>query len=135
MDGMSRPEPDSRKAMRMLLDLSINMLNFPFRMIWTVFQILLFLPFLFLISVFVDMSFAEPGKGYIAKSGQAIKCEALAPRSKSGQHCSAFGSKETNPIGYGLVVSSIAGVIILGWWCGRPGRGIPSYRMPSQRKG
>lgn len=118
-----------------LSELSSDMLNFPYRPVLRFFQLLLFLPFLFFISVFIDMSFAEPGKSYITKTGKEVKCEALAPSNKSGQRCSPFGSRETNPEGYMLVVGALAGVILLGWWCGRPGRGIPSYRTPDQPKG
>ena len=112
---------------------SIGMLGLPYRPLWMLSQLLLFLATVFLTSLFIDMSFAEPGKGYISKSGQKVRCEALAPRDKSGLHCSVFGSKETNPVGYALVIGSLAGVILLGWWCGRPGRGIPSYRTPRKK--
>lgn len=108
--------------------------NLAYRPLWTSIQLLLLLPFLFLVSVLIDMSLAEPGKGYIAESGQKIQCETLAPRSKSGLRCSAFGSKEKNPAGYAIVISALAGIVLLGWWCGRPGRGIQSYRTPAQSK-
>ena len=77
-------------------------------------------------AIAMEMTFAEPGKGYISESGQPVQCEALAPRGKSRSKpsCAYFGSMETNPQGYAVSLLALAGIGILLSWSSRPGRGL-----------
>lgn len=87
---------------------------------------MLLLPFMFSVVTVIEMTFAQPGKGYRSPSGVNVACEALAPRAKSytEPRCARFGSMETNPRGFGLALVSLA---LLGggmWLSCRPGRGL-----------
>lgn len=93
---------------------------------------LVVLPFMFALSVTVEMSFALPGKGHVAPNGSYVSCEALAPRAKSYSkpRCSNFGSVETNPLGFVLALASLGALGIVVWLSCRPGRGLRWTRDP-----
>jgi hypothetical protein len=97
-----------------------------YRAAWIGVQVVALIPWMLATMVTVEMVFAEPGKGYVAPSGQHVSCEALAPRGKSGSmpKCALFGSKETNPGGFALAVASFALLSGIMWISSRPGRGL-----------
>ena len=96
------------------------------RALWIVFQIGCTLAFLFSSAVAIEMGFAEPGKGYMSASGTPVPCEALAPRVKSYSEprCARLGSIATNPVGFGLALTSLAALGGILWMTSRPGRGL-----------
>ena len=96
------------------------------RRLWIMLQVLIIAPFMFTAMTIVEMTFAEPGGAYVAESGQKIRCEALARsgRSLGWLHCATFGSKETNPRGFLLAITTFTGLSALLWWSSRPGRGL-----------
>jgi hypothetical protein len=93
---------------------------------WVAFQVALVLPLMLSAGVVLEMTFARPGEGYRSASGVEKSCEALAPRYKSytAPRCATFGSMETNPLGFGIAVASLAALGAAVWLACRPGHGL-----------
>jgi hypothetical protein len=93
--------------------------------LWILAQILAAIPFLYATSIVLEMSFAQPGVGYIAPNGRSIQCEALAPGKRlAAPRCATFGSKETSPVAYVLAIASASALGALLWASTRRGRGL-----------
>jgi hypothetical protein len=88
--------------------------------------VLTFAPFMFSTMIVFEMTVAKPGGGYRTDAGQYVHCQALAMRGKSQNkpRCAYYGSKETNPRGYGIAVAALLGLGAVLWVSSRPGRGL-----------
>jgi hypothetical protein len=97
-----------------------------YRAAWIGLQVVILIPWMVFGALSIEMTFAEPNKGYVTSSGKYVSCEALAPRSRttSPYRCAFLGSKETNPTGFGWVLASFAVLNGMMWISSRPGRGL-----------
>ena len=93
---------------------------------WIAIQLITVVPFLWSAALAIEMTFAIPGKGYYDASGTYVTCEALAARGKpyTAPRCAAFGSMETNPVGYAGAIALVAALSSALWFTTRPGRGL-----------
>ena len=93
---------------------------------WIGLQLVTLVPWIVSGALTIEMTFAEPNKGYVTSAGEHVSCEALAPRSRttSPSRCAFLGSKETNPTGFGWVLVSVAVLSGVRWASSRPGRGL-----------
>jgi hypothetical protein len=93
---------------------------------WIGLQLVALIPWMISGALSIEMTFAEPNKGYVTSSGRYVSCEALAPRGRTSSpyRCASLGSKETNPSGYGWVLVSFGVLSGVMWISSRPGRGL-----------
>jgi hypothetical protein len=96
------------------------------RHLWIALQLLVIVPFVFSFTIVVEMTFAIPGGSYFVEPNKPVQCEALVISTKAymKSHCATFGSKETNPGGYVIAVTSLSSLGIFLWVSSRPRRGL-----------
>lgn len=103
-----------RAAINIRMQISANHIRLVF--------FLLIFPLIFLLNIFLEMTFAEPGGVYRVEPNKTVRCEALVAPIKSWHkpRCASFGSMETNPGGYALLVVSLLSLGGFGWATSRP---------------
>lgn len=97
--------------------------------LWILVQVLTLMPLVYAAGVVLDMSCARPGVGYTAPNGVFVQCEALSRgRRLTPPSCARYGSKETNPVGYGIALAAMTSLGVVIWVSTRPGRGLRMSR-------